>query len=156
MLFCGCHCPVRGKVCLLVCWCRGTQGLLLSCVSYLWCKVGGSRALPCKKKPPTIPSLELLSSESSLLCPLSPTVGVHRIYHCLQCSWSHIYYGYASSSPWWHSGIVFTRPMEQIHWGQVPGLQDSCTWTSYGNYRDSSASGLKQLPCVHAHSAHSY
>ena len=23
MLFCGCHCPVRGKVCLLVCWSRG-------------------------------------------------------------------------------------------------------------------------------------
>ena len=87
----------------------------------------------------------------SVVSPFSPVLQAHKVHFCWHWSRSHLTCGYAGNWPWWHSGVAFTRPLPQIHWDQVPGLQLSCTWTPCGNYGGSSDSGMTQPPCVCAH-----
>ena len=150
-LFCGGYCPVRGRVCSLVVRIGGPRSVSeLGC--WFQCEVGRVGALALR---------EVTGFSSSWAVHLWVYSAVSLFTHCAHklhrhwnCSQPHLNREYAGSWPWCLSGIVSTRPPVQIHWSQVPGLQQSCTWTRCGSYEGSSDSGLVQSLCVLAHKAH--
>ena len=79
-LLCGCHSPVRGKVCSPDVRVEAPRS-----VSELWCEVGGTQTLPLGDEPLSIPLQELSTGKCTLWCHLSLNVQAHKVHYCLHC-----------------------------------------------------------------------
>lgn len=145
-LLCGCYCPERGSICFLLIWVEVFRSVSWLC---FWSTVQGmwDVALSLGKKPLCIPPLDLFSCECALLCLFLLIVQAHKVHCCLYHSRSHLNWVGLQLALVSHS-IVFIKPLVQIHWGQVPGLQQSFTWILCGSYRGCLDSGLAQPLCV--------
>ena len=97
--------------------------MFLSCVFDLLCEVGGIGSLPLGENALSFPPLELFTYESTLLCHFSPVVLAKKLHCCWHYFQPHFNCGYASSWPWFLSGVLLIMSPVQTNRSQVPGLQ---------------------------------
>ena len=75
-LLCGCHCPVKGRVCCLVVGMEAPR-----CISELKYEVGAIGILPLREEPLSIPLPELFTNKWALLCHVKLQSVVESLYH---------------------------------------------------------------------------
>ena len=131
----------QGQGLLPSCWSISPQ-ICLSCISELWCKVGGNGGTLTGWGANEYFFTGDFTTECALLCYLSPILQTHKGHFCWHSPLHHFNRGHAGSWPWCLSGLVFTRIPVQIHWNQAPRLQYLWTWTHSGRYEGSSDPGL--------------
>ena len=148
----GCHCPVRGGVCSLVCGIEPPD-LSLCCESDLWCQAGGIGAHPLGEKSLSITPLGVFTSGCALVPSLMRSASSH-VMRCWHCSGPHQTMGIMAHGPGvsqllfsqgHHHRFSEVRSWDCIQHGAGPTV---VLWGSSGSV-------LAQPLCVGAHKVYS-
>ena len=111
LFVCGCHNPLRGRVCSPVVGVEAPRS-----VSELWYKVGGTGVLLLGEETLSIPLQELSTGKCTLWCRLSPIVYAHKVHCCWHCPWPCLGLANTGSHLRSPSGTLLTNPAVQICW----------------------------------------